>query len=51
MQYFKGKTGSLFIEETHSDSKFEQKRNEDLKGPVFFVVFFSLTENQILVAS
>ena len=41
MQYFKGKTGSLFIEETHSDSKFEQKRNEDLKGPVFFWFFFS----------
>ena len=49
MQYFKDKielTGVLFLQETHSDSKVEQKWKEDFKGPVFF-----LTEIQILVAS
>ena len=49
MQYFKdkiGSTGVLFLQETHSDSKVEQKWKEDFKGPVFF-----LTEIQILVAS
>ena len=49
MQYFKekiGSTGVLFLQETHSDSKVEQKWKEDFKGPVFF-----LTESQILVVS
>ena len=38
MQYFKDKTGSngvLFLQETHSDSKVEQKWKEDFKGPIF----------------
>ena len=49
MQYFKDKTGStgvLFLQETYSDSKVEQKWKEDFKGPIFF-----LMESQILVAS
>ena len=49
MQYFKDKigyTGVLFLQETHSESKVEQKWKEDFKSPVFV-----LTENQILVAS
>ena len=39
MQYFKGKIGStgvLFLQETHSDSKVEQKWKEDFKDRVFF---------------
>ena len=39
MQYFKDKIGSngvLFAQETHSDSKVEQKWKEDFKGPIFF---------------
>ena len=39
MQYFKdkiGSTGVLFLQETHSDSKVEQKWKEDFKGPIFF---------------
>ena len=39
MQYFKGKIGSaglLFLQETHSDSKVEQKWKADFKDPVFF---------------
>ena len=49
MQSFKDKIGSngvLFLQETHSNSKVEQKWKEDFKGPIFF-----LTESQILVAS
>ena len=49
MQYFKDKIGSngvSFVQETHSDSKVEQKWKKDLKGPIFF-----LTESQILVVS
>ena len=37
-QYFKykiGSTGVLFLQETHSDSKVEQKWKKDFKGPVF----------------
>ena len=48
MQYFKdkiGSTGVLFLQETHSNSRVEQKWKEDLEGPFF------LTESQILVAS
>ena len=33
----------LFLQETHSDSKVEQRWREDFKGPVFF-----LAERQIL---
>ena len=50
IQYFKGKIGStgvLFLQETHSHSKIEQKWKEDFKGQVFF---FS-TEKQILLVS
>ena len=39
MQYFKDKIGSngvLFLQETHSNSKVEQKWKEDFKGPIFF---------------
>ena len=39
MQYFKdkiGSTGVLFLQETHSDSKVEQKQKEDFKGLAFF---------------
>ena len=39
IQYFKGKIGStgvLFLQETHSHSKIEQKWKEDFKGQVFF---------------
>ena len=39
MQYFKdkiGSTGVLFLQQTHSDGKVEQKSKEDLKGPAFF---------------
>ena len=39
MQHFKdkiGSTGVLFLQETHSDSKVEQKWKEDFKGPIFF---------------
>ena len=39
MQYFKDKIGSngvLFIQETHCDSKVEQKRKKNFKGPIFF---------------
>ena len=44
MQYFKDKIGSTavsFLQETHSDSKVEQKWKEDFKGPVGFFVFFA----------
>ena len=40
IQHFKDKivsTGILFLQETHSDSKVEQKRNKDFKRPVFFL--------------
>ena len=49
IQYFKDKiesTGVLFLQETHSDSKVEQRLKEDLK-----VQFFLLTGSQILVVS
>ena len=49
MQCFKDKigyTGVLFLQETHSESKVEQKWKEVFKSPVFV-----LTENHILVAS
>ena len=49
MQYFKDKiesTGVSFLQETHSDSKVEQRLKEDLK-----VQFFLLTGSQILVVS
>ena len=39
IQYFKDKIGStevLFLQETHSNSKMEQKWKEDFKGQVFF---------------
>ena len=39
LQYFKekiGSTGVLFLQETHSSSKVEQKWKEDFKGHVFF---------------
>ena len=39
IQYFKekiGSTGVLFLQETHSSSKVEQKWKEDFKGDVFF---------------
>ena len=39
MQYFKekiGSTGVLFLQETHSSSKVEQKWKKDFKGHVFF---------------
>ena len=39
MQYFKekiGSTGVLFLQETHSSRKVEQKWKEDFKGHVFF---------------
>ena len=39
IQYFKEKIGStrvLFLQETHSSSKVEQKWSEDFKGHVFF---------------
>ena len=39
MQHFKrkiGSTGVLFIQETHSSSKVEQKWKEDFKGHAFF---------------
>ena len=39
MQYFKDKIGSngvLFLQETHSNSKVEQKWKEDFKGPILF---------------
>ena len=39
IQYFKdkiGSTGVLFLQETHSNSKIEQKWKEDFKGQVFF---------------
>ena len=39
IQYFKDKirlTGVLFLQETHSNSKIEQKWKEDFKGQVFF---------------
>ena len=39
IQYFKDKirsTGVLFLQETHSKSKIEQKWKEDFKGQVFF---------------
>ena len=39
IQYFKekiGSTGVLFLQETHSSSKVEQKWKEDFKGHVFF---------------
>ena len=38
MQYFKdkiGSTGVLFLQETHSNSRVEQKWKEDLEGPFF----------------
>ena len=38
-QYFKdkiGSTGALFLQETCSDSKVEQKWKEDFKAPAFF---------------
>ena len=40
IQYFKDKivsTGVLFLQETHSGSKVEQKGNKDFKGPGFFL--------------
>ena len=47
MQYFKiGSNGVLFLQDTHSDSKVEQKWKKDFKSPFFF-----LTESQIRVAS
>ena len=49
MQYFKDKIGSsgvLFLQETHSNSKVEQKWKNDFKGPILFP-----TESQILLAS
>ena len=49
MQYFKDKIGSngvLFLQETHSESKVEQKWKKDLEAQIFF-----LMESQILVAS
>ena len=49
MHYFKDKiesTGVLFLQETHSNSKVEQRLKEDLK-----VQFFLLTGSQILVVS
>ena len=39
MQYFKDKIGSngvLFLQETHSESKVEQKWKKDFKSPIFF---------------
>ena len=39
IQYFKDKiglTGVLFLQETHSNSKVEQKWKEDFKGQVLF---------------
>ena len=39
IQYFKdkiGRTGTLLLQETHSNSKIEQKWKEDFKGQVFF---------------
>ena len=39
IQYFKdkiGSTGILFLQETHSNSKMEQKLKEDSKDQVFF---------------
>ena len=39
IQYFKqkiGSTGVLFLQETHSSGKVEQKQKEDFKGHVFF---------------
>ena len=39
MQYFKDKIGSngvLFPQETHSDSKVEQKWKKNFKDPIFF---------------
>ena len=39
IQYFKNKIGScglLFLQETHSNSKVEQKWKEDFYGKVFF---------------
>ena len=49
MQYLKDKiesNGVLFLQETHSEKKVEQKWKKDFKGPVCF-----LTENQIFVVS
>ena len=49
MQYFKDKIGSngvVFLQDTYSDSKVEQKWEKNFKDPT---VFF--TESQILVAS
>ena len=46
LQYFRdkiGSTGVLFLQETCSDSKVEQKWKDGFKGQVFF--------SQILVAS
>ena len=36
MQYFKDKIGSNGVQETHSNSKVEQKWKEDFKGPILF---------------
>ena len=49
MQYFKDKivsSGVLFQQETHSDTKAEQKCKDHFKGPIFF-----LSESQILMLS
>ena len=49
MQYFIDKMGSndaLFLQETYSGSKVQQKWKENFEGPVFFLI-----ESQILVAS
>ena len=46
MQYFKDKIGSngiLFLQETGSDSKVDQKWKADFKGPIYF-----LTESKFL---
>ena len=50
IQYFKSKIGScrlLVLQETHSNSKVEQKWKGDFHGKVFFF----LTEKQILAVS
>ena len=39
IQYFKdkiGSTGLLFLQDTHSNRKIEQKWKEDFKGQTFF---------------
>ena len=41
VQYFIDKMGSndvLFLQETYSDSKVQQKWKENFKGPVFFLM-------------